>query len=125
MRQLAIAYDDRSSWSALLACIDDAVTHLGLKEVCHTLDVAKSTVCDALHDRNDRRWAGEWTIKVLEMLRDRYSETSNQHMRAILDAHAAVTRRFEVVPVDDVPSEAEIAAAERVLSMAKRRRRAA
>lgn len=125
MRQISMSYDDRTPWARLLAALDNAVTHLGLKEVTFKLNVAKSTICDALHDRNDRRWAQEWTLEVLEMLVDRYSETSNQLARAILDEQAAVTRRFEVVAVDDGPTSEEIAAAERVLTAAKKRKRAA
>lgn len=125
MPQLSLTYSDREPWSRLLAALDDAVTYLGLKEVCHELDVAKSTVCDALHDRNDRRWAMAWTVKVLEMLRDRYTEPANQFSKRIIDIQAEITRRFEVVAIDEVPTDAEIEAAERVLAAAKRRRRAA
>ena len=122
MSQMSLAYEDRTPWDVLLSALDDAVTHLGLKEVTFTLNVAKSTVCDALKDRNDRRWAQEWTLTVLEMLTDRYSETSNQFAKAILDAQAAVTRRFAVVLSEEEPTPEEIAAAERVLAAAKRRR---
>ena len=100
----------------------DAVTHLGLKEVTFKLNVAKSTLCDALKDRNDRRWAQEWTLVVLEMLVDLYTDTGNQFAKAILDAQALVTRRFVVVDDEEV-SAAEIAAAERVLAIARKRRR--
>jgi hypothetical protein len=122
MRQMALSYDDRSPWQVLLAALDDAVTHLGLKEVTFKLNVAKSTLCDALHDRNERRWAQEWTLVVLEMLSDRYSDTGNQFAKTILDAQAAVTRRFEVVSIDDGPTDEEIEAAERLLSRARKRR---
>lgn len=124
MLQMSLPCADKTPWEVLLAAIDDAVTHLGLKEVTFKLNVAKSTLCDAMHDRNDRRWAQEWTLTVLEMLADRYSETSNQFAKAILDALAVITRRFEVVLADDEPSDAEIAAAERLLASARKRRRA-
>jgi hypothetical protein len=124
MRQMAMSYDDRTPWQTLLGALDDAVTHLGLKEVTFKLNVAKSTLCDALHDRNDRRWAQEWTLVVLEMLSDRYSETANQFAKTILDAQAAVTRRYEVVSIDEGPTDEEIAAAERLLAIARKRARA-
>lgn len=124
MRQLSMSYDGKDAWAALLRVLDNAVTHLGLKEVVYRLNVAKSTVCDALHDRNDRRWAQEWTLVVLEMLADLYSETGNQLAREILDTQAMVTRRFYIAD-DDGPTPEEIAAAQRVLDSAKKRRRAA
>jgi uncharacterized protein (DUF2267 family) len=124
MRQLSLSYDPKEAWAALLSALDDAVTHLGLKEVTYKLDVAKSTLCDAMHDRNDRRWAQEWTLVVLEMLADRYSDTATQLAKAILARQAEVTRRFIVVEDEEVSPE-EIAAAQRVLDIAKRRKRAA
>lgn len=124
MRQLSMSYDGKETWSQLLSALDNAVTHLGLKEVVYKLNVAKSTVCDALHDRNDRRWAQEWTLVVLEMLADLYTETGNQLARAILEAQAAATRRFYITD-DDGPTPEEIAAAQRVLDAAKKRRRSA
>src|SRR5574338_232172 len=114
MRQLSMSYDGKETWSQLLSALDNAVTHLGLKEVVYKLNVAKSTVCDALHDRNDRRWAQEWTLVVLEMLADLYTETGNQLARAILETQAAATRRFYITD-DDGPTPEEIAAAQRVL----------
>ena len=125
MAQMSLVYDDRTPWSVLLSALDDAVTHIGLKEVVWKLNVAKSTVCDALHDRNDRRWAQEWTLVVLDLLADKYTETANQFAKAILDAQAAVARRFDVVAKDDGPTDEEIAAAERVIAAARKRRRAA
>lgn len=123
MRQMSLPSTDKRPWDVLLLALDNAVTHLGLKEVTFKLNVAKSTLCDALKDRNDRRWAQEWTLTVLEMLVDQYNETSNQLARAILDAQAMVTRRFEIVAVDEGPTDAELEAAERVIAAAKRRRR--
>jgi hypothetical protein len=122
MRQLPLSYEP---WPTLLAAIDDAVTHLGLKEVVYRLDVAKSIVCDALHDRNDRRWAQTWTLTVLGMLAERRSASSDQLAKSILDAQAVMTGRFAVVAEDEEPTAEEIAAAERVLEAAKRRRRVA
>lgn len=125
MQQLSLTCDDVTPWERLLNVIDDAVNHLGQKEVTFKLNVNKSTLCDALKDRNDRHWRQEWTLDVLEMLRDRYTDTSNQFIKAILDAQAAVSRRYEVVSIDDAPSDAEIEAAERVLEKARKRKRRA
>lgn len=122
MRQLSLACDEKTGWSAVLAALDDAVSHLGLKEVTYRLDVAKSTLCDALHERNDRRWGQEWTCKVLEMLAARRNATSDQFAKAILDAQAALTIRYVVIEDEQVTPE-EIAAAERVLAIARKRRR--
>lgn len=122
MQQTALNLDDETPWERLRFVIDNAVHHLGLKEVVFKLNVAKSTVSDALGDKNDRRWAQEWTLVVLEMLVNQYTETSNQYAKAILDAQAALTRRFEVVALDEGPTDAEIEAAERVLAAAKKRK---
>lgn len=119
MQQLSLDYD---AWGALRSAIEDAVTHLGLKDVVYKLDVAKSTICDALHDRNDRRWAQEWTVMVLRMLAARNTATSDQFAKAILDAQTVLTGRFVVVEDEQVTPE-EIAAAERVLAIARKRKR--
>src|SRR5689334_5824128 len=122
MRQLAMNYDDETPWEQLRLVLQNAVSHLGLKEVVFRLNAAKSTVSDALRDQNDRHWRQEWTLVVLEMLSDRYSEASNQYAKAILDAQTVITRRFEVVALDDEPTDVEIEAAERLLARAKKRR---
>lgn len=119
MHQLSLDYD---AWSATLAALDNAVTYLGLKEVTYKLDVAKSTLCDALHDRNDRRWAHAWTIVVLKMLAERRNDASDHLAKAILDPQASMTARWEVTENDVVTAE-EIAAAERVLEIARKRKR--
>lgn len=100
MAQLALSYDDSTPWTRLRGLIENAVNYLGQKEVVFELGIAKSTLSDALHDRNDRGWRHEWTVKVLAMLREQYTDTANEYMRAILEAEAAVTRRFEVVAAD-------------------------
>ena len=122
MQQLPMSYDDTTPWTRLRGVIENAVNHLGQKDVVFELGIAKSTLSDALHDRNDRGWRHEWTVKVIEMLRDRYTETANAFMREILDAQAVITRRFEVVGIGDGPSDAEIEAAERLIAEAKRRK---
>lgn len=122
MLQMSMSYEDTTPWYRLLLVIEDAVNHLGQKDVVHELDIAKSTLSDALKDRNDRHWRQEWTLKVLELLANKYTDTANQYAKAILDAQALITRRFEVVALNEGPTDEEIAAAERVLDAAKKRR---
>ena len=125
MQQLSLAAPDLTPWDVLLGRIETAVHHLGLKEVVFRLNSAKSTVCDALKDRNDRRWAQEWTVAVLEMLRDEHTDTAAQLSHAILAAQASVTKRFEVVDADNEPTAEELETCDRVNAKLKRRRRAA
>jgi hypothetical protein len=124
MRQMLMPLDDQTSWQRLLSRLSTAVDFLGLKEVAFKLDVAASTLSNAKQDKNDRRWAQEWTLTILEMLADRYDDTANEIARAIVHEQAQITRRFEVVAIDDETTDAEIAAAERVVSRLKKRRRA-
>lgn len=119
---MALEIADETPWERLRLVIDNAVHHLGVKEVVYRLNAAKSTVSDALGDKNDRHWRQEWTLVVLEMLADRYSETSNQYAKAIIDAQAAITRRFEVVSIDDAMTDEEIATLERLSAKAKKQR---
>jgi hypothetical protein len=96
-----------------------------MKEVVFRLNAAKSTVSDSLGDKNDRHWRQEWTLDVLEMLRERYTETANQFMKAILDAQAEVSRRYEVIRPDEEPTDEEIEAAQRTLAKARRKKKSA
>lgn len=122
MQQMALNMADETPWDRLRLVIENAVHHIGLKEVVFKLNAAKSTVSDALGDKNDRHWRQEWTLVILEMLADRYNETSNQYAKAILDAQAELTRRFEVIAIDEGPTQAEIDAAERVIAAAKKQK---
>jgi hypothetical protein len=125
MAQMSLNIDEKSPFEQLLLVLDNTVSYLGLKEVAFKLDVAKSTLCDAMKDRNDRRWAQEWTLVVLEMLSDQYTDTANQFSKDILDAQARITRRFEVVLSDDEPTAEEVAAAKKLIARAERRKKAA
>lgn len=137
MEQLPLpSGEDRSDWERMLRVINDAVHYLGIKDVVFKLNAANSTVSSALTfvkpkdpedrkgeaNKGDRHWRQEWTLVVLEMLADRYNDTANRYIKAILDAQAAVTRRFEVVSVDEEPTAEELAAAERLLDRAKKRK---
>jgi hypothetical protein len=124
MRQMAMVLDeDETPWALLRLTIDNAVHYLGVKDVVYKLNAAKSTVSDALGDKNDRHWRQEWTLVVLEMLADRYEDTANQFAKSILDAQAAITRRFEVVSMDDAMTDDEVATLERLTAKAKKQKR--
>ncbi len=123
MQQLSLPAKDLTPWDVLLGCIESAVHHIGLKEVTFKLNVAKSSLCDALKDRNDRRWAQEWTLDVLEMLRVQDTDTCNQLSHAILAAQAAVTHRFGIVDKDGEPTPEDIAAAARVSAWAAKQKK--
>lgn len=125
MQQMALSMDEQTPWDRLLLVLANAVAHLGHKEVVFRLNVAKSTVSDALGDKNDRHWRQEWTLVVLEMLADRYTETANQFAKAILDAQAAMTRRYSVVSDEDAMTEDELATLDRLTAKAKRLKRRA
>lgn len=126
MQQMAMVLDeDETPWAMLRLTIANAVHHLGIKEVVFKLNAAKSTVSDALGDKNDRHWRHEWTLTVLEMLANQYTETANQFAKAILDAQAAMTRRFEVVSMDEAMTDDEVATLERLTAKAKRQKRRA
>lgn len=140
MQQLFLpSGDDRSAWERMLGVLKDAVHYLGIKDVVFKLNATHSTVSTALTfvrptdredrkgeaNKGDRHWRQEWTLVVLEMLADKYTETSNQYIKAILDAQAVVTRRFVVVSADDEPTEEELAVHARVNEKLKRQKRRA
>lgn len=120
MRQILMPLVDQTPWQRLLSRLSMAVDFLGLKEVAFKLDVAASTLSGAKQDKNDRRWAQEWTLVVLEMLADRYDETANMIAKAILDEQVAMARRFEIVSIEGKPSPSDFAAAERVSAWMKK-----
>lgn len=125
MRQLALTYKPshagHEGWLIMLEALRCAVAHLGQKEVCFELDVAKSTLSEALNEKNDKRWAAEWTCKLLAMLTVRGDSDCARLGLSILDALAAMMPCYVVADANDEPTPAEIAAAESVLAKAKRR----
>lgn len=121
----APAHAGHEGWLVVLEAIRSAVAFLSHKEVCFVLDVSKSTLSEALNERNDKRWAGEWTAKVLRMLTQRGDDESRRLGRAILEAEAAMMPCFVVSDANDEPTPEEIAAAERVLAKVRGRKRAA
>lgn len=134
MRQLPLVYKPstaaREAWLLMLESIRAAVSHLGLKEVTYETDVAKTTLSEALNERverkeGDKRWAAEWTLVVLAMLEQRHTDTCDQFASAILEAQAALSTRFVIADASDEPTDDEVAAAQRVIEKARKRKRAA
>ena len=95
MGQLAIAwspaYAGNEAWQLQLAVLRAAVDHLTPKEVLDVIDVNKSTLSDALHERNEKRWAARWTHIVKAMLSKRYDEVSIDLLQRLCEADLAVT----------------------------------
>lgn len=125
MTQLDLNYDashvGSMAWQSLLEAFRQAVGHLGQKEVCFKLDVAKSTLSEALNERNDKRVAGEWITKVLAMLSFRGDERSAEIGRAMYSAQISLMPRFVLADADDMPTPAEVAYAKQLIAKAERR----
>lgn len=106
------------AWRSQLESIRAAVNYLGLKEVAFELDVSGSLLCDALNERDRKRWAGEWTHVVKAMLVAKRDDIASKLLRQLVEGDVANTP----FAVDDSEiTEAEIAAAEAVIASAKRR----
>jgi hypothetical protein len=125
MLQLDLSYTPshagREGWLLALEALRSAVAYLGQKEVCYALDVAKSTLSEALNERNDKRIAGEWICKVAAMLAAKGDDEARRLGRAMYVAMVALMPCFTLADADDVPTAAEIAMAEKVLAKVKRR----
>jgi hypothetical protein len=75
--QLGLSYtapfDARLDWERVLVTVRATVDRLGVKEVAHALDVAPSTLCEALanrgtaEDKGRKRVALEWLSTILRM----------------------------------------------------------
>lgn len=137
MRQLELTYsasyighkawrgDDENQIGGALAVLNAAIEHLGRKNVLEEIDVNKTTLSEALGEKNDKRVAAEWVFKVLAMLTLKGDERSAELQREILAALAALAPRHQVVDASDEPTPEEIEAAERVLAKSRRRKKAA
>lgn len=141
MSQLAITFDPawagREAWQAQLEVLRAVVTHLTSKEVLDKIDVAKSTLSEALHERNDKRWAAEWTHVIKAMLARRYDEVSVDLLRKLCDFDLATTTLVVGEPRELTPEEENqilrselarlgeqgVAALDRVRSKGKAKRR--
>lgn len=135
MRQLSLAYrparTGREAWAGtpgmpgVLAALREAVDYLGWEKVVFELDVKKSTLSEAVNEKNDKRWAGEWTFRILAMLALKGEEESARIGRAILEAHVSMMPCFALVDADAIPTAEEIELAKRVLEKAGGKKRAA
>lgn len=103
----------------MLDILREAADHLERKNVIVELDIAPSTLSDAIKDKNDKRWAGEWIFTILAMLTKRGDEESASLQRQILEAFAALAPAFVIADANDEPSDEWIAETERELAKAK------
>lgn len=105
----APAYVGGEVWRERLEVLRLAVGHLGLKEVAWALDVSKTLLSDSLNERDRKRWAGEWSDVVKQMLVqliERGDETARDLYRQLagLDlAHGpfALGERVELTPEEE------------------------
>lgn len=139
MRQLELTYppshvgrvawrgNDKDRIGGMLEVLSAAVEHLGRKDVVDELDINKSTLSEALNEKNDKRWAGEWTCVVLAMLTRRGDERSAELQRELLEAMTGLAPRFVLADADNGMTDEELEAMERAVARekAKRRKRAA
>ena len=112
-------------WQRVLEVFRAAVTHLGAKDVQDQCDVAKSTLSEALNEKNDKRVAGEWLCTVIAMLDAQHTKAGDELLKRLLDAIAGLSTRYVVSDASDEPTPEEVAAAERVLAKVRARKRAA
>lgn len=95
MGQLALTYrpeyTGHEAWQLQLDILRAAVTHLTPKEVLFELGIAKSTLSEALGEKNDKRWAAEWTHVIKAMLSQRYDEVSIELLQKLCEADVIVT----------------------------------
>jgi len=96
-------------WAKQLEAIRSAVNYLGLKEVAFELDVSGSSLCDALNERDRKRWAAEWTHVLKAMLASKRDAIADDMLRALLDGDVATTP-FDITEPVELTSE-ELAAA--------------
>ena len=99
-------------WAERLEAIRTAVNHLGVKAVAAECDVAPSTLCDALNERDRKRFAGEWIDVVLAML----DRADAPHLAMpLFELQARLVRGFHVTykpaPRDPKEELAELRAA--------------
>lgn len=115
--------DDRVGGS--LETLNAAIEHLERKNVVYEINVAKTTLSEALNESNEKRMAIEWLFKILVMLTLRGDDASAAFQRKILSDLVALCPRFALVDAQEEPTAEEIANAERLLAKAKARKRAA
>lgn len=85
------SYAGHEAWQLQLEVIRAAVIHLTPKEVLDQIDVNKSSLSEALHERNDKRVAAEWIHIIKAMLSQRYDDVSQDLLRKLCDLDMTVT----------------------------------
>jgi hypothetical protein len=98
------AYVGREAWLRQLDALRAAVKHLGPKEVAFELDCGGTQISDALNERDRKVWHAAWTHVVKAMLAAKHDETSQDLLRAIVEADVSATP-FAIV--DDAPMTPE------------------
>lgn len=141
MAQLALVYapshTGSEAWQRQLEALRLAVDYLGRKEVAFELDISGSALGDALHERDRKRWAAEWTHVVKAMLVAKHEDEARALLEALCTADLDVTSFVLEEPRELTPLEqaaafrAELArlgadgkaAIDRVLAIGKGRRK--
>ncbi len=113
MSQLSLVYRPAhaggEAWQRQLEVLRAIVEHLGRKEVAFELDVTGSALGDALHERDRKRWAAEWTHVVKAMLAHRYDDASRALLLQLCEADLEVTPLTVGEPRGLTPEELAIA----------------
>jgi len=124
--QLALVYKPATTGEQLhhdeLAIIADGVACVGIKALADELGVSRQMVSDAQAERDRKRWASEWTCVLIVMLMRRADTTAVEIVRRLIE-HRTMGTPFLVIDEADAVTDAELAAAERVVERAKRNRR--
>jgi hypothetical protein len=85
------AHAGAESWQLQLEVLRAVVEHLGRKEVAFELDVTGSALGDALHERDRKRWAAEWSHVVKAMLAQRYDDVSRELLSQLCETDIALS----------------------------------
>lgn len=112
----------RETWEVELDALREAVALLTAKEVCFTLDIGPSALSDATAERDRKSWPCRWKHVVCAMLLKRGDEPALDVYRRIVAAPIPDYAPFAVVDSDEDATDEEVAAAERFVERAKRRR---
>lgn len=104
MSQLEIAFHPsqhgREVWKVELDWARRCVTELGAKEVCYWLDIAPSTLSEALAERDKKALKGEW-VRVLVMMAPQ--SLREEWLRLVAGPmHFVVERRKKLTPEQEL-----------------------
>lgn len=126
--QLSLVYRPSDTggevWKRQLELIRTAVNYLGLKEVAFELDVSGSTLCDALNERDRKRWAAQWTHVVKAMLVAKHDDIASDLYRRIAEADVAASPTLYIDERSGMTDAEVIATYERQLAKSEDGKRA-